>query len=75
MSDLTATHCGCEANNNSCCGSFLWILILLFCCNGNHDGCGCGNGILGGMNSGCGCDSIIWIILLLCFCGNNNSCC
>ncbi|MGN1145870.1 MAG: hypothetical protein ACI4R5_05425, partial [Acetatifactor sp.] len=64
MSDLTATNCGC-ASNNACCnrngffgGSCIWIIILLFFCNGN--GCGsCGNGFFGR----CGDD-----------CDNNNCC-
>lgn len=96
MSDLTATNCGCNnscecRNNGMMGGSCIWIILLLFFCNGNN---GCGNGILGGnscnngCNNGCdnnGCDWIIWIILLSCFCGNgsglfggnscNNGCC
>lgn len=70
MSDLTATGCGCNSVNNGCgCNSFIWIIILLFCCGG------CGNGMMGrgDDNCGCGCDSIIWIIILL-FCCNNNGC-
>ena len=78
MSDLTATHCGCNntntANNGCGCGSWIWILILLSCC-GNNDGCGCGNGFFG--NNGLfggndnNCCSWIWILILLsCCCGN-----
>lgn len=77
MSDLTATHCGCNnaVNNNSGCGSWIWILILLSCCGGcgnSGDGCGIG-GLCGGGNGG-GCDSIIWILVLLCCCGGNSFC-
>lgn len=73
MSDLTATHCGCNNVSNNGCGSWIWIIILLFCCNGNN-GCGLGGDMCNNNN---GCDSIIWIILLLCCCGNNNNngCC
>ncbi len=39
MSDLTATHCGCNNTStaNNGCGSWIWILILLSCCGGNND--------------------------------------
>ncbi len=71
MSDLAATNCGC---NEGGCSSIIWIILLLFFCNGNGcgSGCGngCGNGLLNGDNSCC------WIILLLLFCGcGNNSIC
>ena len=89
MSDLTAANCGCNENcgcarNNNCgFGSWIWIILLLFCCNGNGMGgcrencgcnndCGCGNGMWGG-NNNC-CEWIIWILLISCFCGNNNGC-
>ena len=45
MSELTASQCGCCEQKNNGCGSWIWILILLFCCggcgipvfqNGNH---------------------------------------
>lgn len=74
MSDLAATGC---CNNDCGCGmetcggnnSWLWILILLFCCGGwgnntgNNGGCGCGLG----RGDDCGC--IIPILLILCCCG------
>ena len=69
MSDLTATQCGCnrpEPSNG--CGSFMWIIILLFLCNGNGGECGIGN-LCGGEN---GCECIIIILLLLCCCGGNS---
>lgn len=77
MSDLTATHCGCNnaspASNNGC-ASWIWILILLSCCGGNGDGCGNGGGFFGG-NSFFGgdnnCCSWIWILILLSCCCNN----
>ena len=81
MSDLTATNCGCSNSsnwsNNGCCGNnFIWIILLLFCCNGN------GSGLLGGNSCGCddncnnnSCDWLIWILLISCFCGNKNGCC
>lgn len=82
MSDLTASHCGCESrsqcDSNCGCNSIIWIIILFFLC-GNNGGCmgGCGNGILGGCgnNDGMGCECIIIIILLLLCCGNNGGCC
>lgn len=78
MSDLTATHCGCNntntANNGCGCGSWIWILILLSCCGNNGDGCGCGNGFFGngffGGNDN-NCCSWIWILILLSCCCNN----
>ena len=78
MSDLTATHCGCNntsTTNNGCgCSSWIWILILLSCCGNNGDGCGCGNsffgnGLFGGNDNNC-C-SWIWILILLSCCCNN----
>ena len=62
MSDLAATNCGggCSCNEGGC-GSILWIILLLCCCDGN--GCGLNSGI------GCGNDSCLWIILLLFCCG------
>lgn len=80
MSDLTATHCGCNESPSNGCGSFIWIIILLFCCGGNGGGIGggCGGGCNSGCNSGCGngsgCDSIFLILILLC-CGGNGSFC
>ena len=73
MSDLTATHCGCNNPSpaNSGCGSCIWILILLSCC-GNGDGCGnglFGNSFFGGNDNNC-C-SWIWILILLSCCCNN----
>ena len=82
MSDLSASHCGCNqtiSTNDGCgCGfnnNWIWIIILLFCCGG------CGNSF-GFSNNRCDCDngcnnnSCIWIIILLFFCcGNNNGCC
>lgn len=89
MSDLTATNCGCNdtcgrsGNNHNNCGfggnSCIWIILLLFLCNGNgcDNGCGCGSfGMMGGGNN-C-CSILIWILLISCFCGNGfgcNSCC
>lgn len=86
MSDLTATNCGCNScnnnssffgGNNSC---WILILILLFSCGNNCNGCGFGN--VFGNRSGCDCDNgnnscewLIWILLISCFCGNNNGCC
>lgn len=76
MSDLTATNCGCSNNcNNNCGNNFIWIILLLFCCNGNGNGllggsCGCDNN---NNNNNCGCDIIILILLLSC-CGGNNGC-
>lgn len=81
MGDL---NCGCGipdrcGNNSGGCSSIIWIIILLFLCNGN-DGGGCNSGcnsglglsnIFGGGNDGCGC--IIIILLLLCCCGGGNS--
>lgn len=66
MSDLVATNCGCgNDNNNGCCSSLIWIiLILALCGNGSsfsNDGCGCGNSI--------------WIILLLLCCCNDGGGC
>ena len=66
MSDLAATNC--QSSCNGGCGlgfgnnSFIWIILLLCCCNGNS-----WNG-----DEGCGCESIIWIILLLCCCNGNH---
>lgn len=84
MSDLTATNCGCNScgcsNSNGLLGgnnSCIWIILLLFFCNGNNScGCndGCGSSILGGNNGGC-CEWLIWILLLSCFCGGNNNGC
>lgn len=76
MSDLTASNCGCS-NDNNCCSSIIWIIILLALCGngnkGNNCGCGCGTGFFGGNDSGCGCE--ILIILLLLSCCGGNSCC
>lgn len=79
MSDLTASNCGC-GNENNCCSSIIWIIILLAICgNGNTRsgsgcGCGCGSGFgFFGGNDGCGCE--ILIILLLLSCCGGNSCC
>jgi len=73
MSDLTATHCGCNTPNptSNGCSSWIWILILLSCCNGG-DSCGCGGGLFGnnlfgGENN---CCSWIWILILLSACCN-----
>lgn len=85
MSDLSATHCGCNdacskpSCNNGCSG-IIWIIILLCICGNGNDGIMggiCGNG---GNNNCCdkccddgcsgGCGSMIWIIILLCCCGN-----
>lgn len=85
MSDLTASHCGCEGNRpaeNNGCGGILWIIILLSCCGGNGSGMGCGNscgcggggGICGGGNSGGGCDNILFLILILSCCGGGSFC-
>ena len=77
MSDLTATGCSSCSNqcNNNGCGRWIWIIILLFFCNGNN------GGLFGLGNNGCGCDNdnncCEWLILLLVLfscCGNNNSC-
>ena len=71
MSDLTASQCGCNSNDNGCCNSLIWIILLsCICGNNNGNGCSCGMGsnFLGG---GCGDNGIIWIILLLCCCCNN----
>ena len=62
MSDLVATNCGCGGNDNNCCSSIIWIILLLCLCGNSGsafsgDGCGCGGG-----NNSC-----IWIILLLLF--------
>lgn len=81
MSDLTASNCGCTNNDNNCCSSLIWIIILLSICgngngrSGNDCGCGCGSGFgfFGGNNNGCGCEIII-ILLLLCCCGGNSFC-
>ena len=62
MSDLAATNCGCNEVSNGCCGSIIWILILLSCC-------GNGNGLFGGNGCGCGDNNCLWILLLLCCCG------
>ncbi len=77
MSDLTATHCGCNntcATNNGC-GSWIWILILLSCCGNYGDNCGCGGGFFGGNSLFGGgdnnCCSWIWILILLSCCCNN----
>lgn len=83
MSDLTASHCGCERSQNesNCgCSTIIWIIILLFLCNNNGSGIlgGCGGCILGGCGEGegMGCECIIIIILLLFFCcGNKHDCC
>lgn len=95
MSDLTATNCGCNdscgcaQNNNGWggCNSWIWIILLLSCCNGGgffgnngcgcnnncgcNNDCGCGNGLFGGNSS---CSWLIWILLISCFCGGNNGC-
>ncbi len=80
MSDLTATNCGCNdscgcasAQNNGGCNSWIWIILLLFCCNGNNgcgcgNSCGCGSSLFGG--NGSSCEWLIWILLISCFCGN-----
>lgn len=54
--------CGFGCGNDN---SFIWIIILLFCCCGNE---GFGNWF------GEGNCSWIWILILLfCCCGNNNN--
>ncbi|MGN0243278.1 MAG: chorion class high-cysteine HCB protein 13 [Lachnospiraceae bacterium] len=66
MSDLAATHCG---TCNDECGFFgggssnwIWILILLCCCNGHM-----------GDEHNCGCSDIIPLILILsCCCGGGS---
>ena len=69
MSDLAATNCGCERDNNcrndcGCFGNnFIWLIILFACCGNNSWG-GCGNGC------GCGNDNCCLIIILLLLCGN-----
>lgn len=68
MSDLVATNCGCGGNDNGCCSSLIWIILILSLCGGNgsplsNDGCGCG-----------GDNSCMWIILLLLFCGGGCGC-
>lgn len=67
--------CLCGGNGvagTSTGGSWIWILILLFCCGGCGGSNGIG-GIFGGNGCGCGNDSdcswIIILILLLCCCG------
>lgn len=74
MSDLTASNCGCS-NDNNCCSSIIWIIILLALCGnkGNNCGCGCGSGFLGGNDNGCGCEILIILLLLSC-CGGNFCC-
>ena len=68
MSDLAATGCGSSCGNSNCgCGNnFIWIILLLCCCNGE-------NGLLGSGDCGCGCEgnnnSCLWIIILLFCCG------
>ena len=87
MSDLTATHCGCNNNNSSVlgggsCNWIIWILLLSCICGKGNGGCGFDN-ILGGNSCGCddgcgnnSCQWLIWILLISCFCGgNNNGCC
>ena len=75
MSDLTATGCSsCSNQHNNGCGSWIWIIILLFFCGG----CNGGSSLFGG--NGCGCDndnnSCEWLIILLVLfsCCGNNSC-
>ncbi len=66
MSDLTATHCGCSANNdnNGCgCGNILWLVILLALCGNNSDGCGNGGSFFNGGNS---CNILFLLLLVSC---------
>ena len=78
MSDLSATHCGCNntrEGNNGCCS--LRLILLVAICGGNHDGWGCGGSGFGHFNNnsdGCGCGSWIWLLILLCCCGGNSFC-
>ncbi len=53
--------CGFGCGNDN---SFIWIIILLFLCGCNNDGCG--------NNWGDNGSSWIWILILLCCCNNNN---
>lgn len=73
MSDLAATNCGggCGfSNNDNGCGNLIWIIILLFCCNGHGS-------IFGGdCDNDCGHNSCLWILILLFCCGGfGNGCC
>ena len=61
MSELTASQCGCCEQKNNGCGSWIWILILLFCC--------------GGCVNNNGCEWIIILLILCNCCGGNHSFC
>lgn len=47
-------------NNNSC----IWIILILFLCQGSEDGCGCCND-----NNG-----MLWILILFIFLFQGGSC-
>ncbi len=73
MSDLSASHCGCNngvspINENGGCGNLIWLIILLSCC-GNGNGLSPAN-TFGDGNGSC-CNTIIWLLVLLSCCGNN----
>lgn len=75
MSDLTASHCDCGNDNNGCCSSLIWLILLFCICGNNGNSCGCGNnGFFGNNGNGCGCESIIFILLILSCCGGNSCC-
>lgn len=73
MSDISASHCGCDRpQENNGCGGILWLIILLCICgNGSSGSNGCGMNFCGGEG---GCESIIWILILLSCCGGGSFC-
>lgn len=74
MSDISASHCGCDRpQENNGCGGILWLIILLCICgNGSSGSNGCGMNFCGGGEGGC--ESIIWILILLSCCGGGSFC-
>lgn len=80
MSDLTASHCGCNkpepAQCGGGCGGILWIIILMCLCGNKGESNGCGSSCGGGMDicgSGEGGCGMIFLILILCGCCGGGS--
>ena len=68
MSDLVATNCDVENDNNNGCCSFFDLDYP----DSRFSLCGNGSSF---SNDGCGCGNSIWIILLLLCCCNDGGGC